>query len=124
MTNSELDCRRPLCEFLDPRGRVIIRMEPFFSAESILAAGCGTEAIWHNQITDEKGFQRIYRRSAALGWSRRAAEMEWCCRVMDGFGMEVRRSGPRTILRNKESSGNVPAKRAEVPAQHFFENAG
>lgn len=78
-SDSELNWRRPLWEFFYPRvrkedspeaaaeiivrtlrERVTITEEPSFSADRMSAARCGIETIWRNQITDERGFQRIY----------------------------------------------------------------
>ena len=80
-TDSELNWRRPLWEFFYPRirredspeaaagivvrnlrERVTISAVPFVSVNRMSTAHwpTGIETIWRDQITDEKGFERIY----------------------------------------------------------------
>lgn len=73
-SDSELNWRRPLWEFFYPRIRkedspeaaaeIVVRnlreRVTIVPAERISAARSGIETIWRDQITDERGFQRIY----------------------------------------------------------------
>jgi predicted esterase len=73
-TEPELNWRRPLWEFFYPRvrhedtpeaaaeivARTLRERVTVVSAKWNPAARPGIETIWRNQITDEKGFQRIY----------------------------------------------------------------